>query len=298
MTANDGGSLPFVGASLRALEALLDDDGRPLGEHAQRPDASEQAPCPYAGSRARAGKPMNAAALSQTRRHFPAALVILGAAHDLDVSAPPLVAVEACLALPLLVARDGVVSSAVAVAWKAAKGLRPVLRSLHVARAFARNDDAVTAAHVLAEAEASGALVGDREVCAGPPAMLQAAVDALLSGAQGPLPFSVDREAWRRLACRHARREVARVVAEAARWWIGAAGPSSSSSSPSSSLPSPSSPPSLRMVALSVDDRLRGLEPAARAAALARLRPLVDDALMAAALGGDLAELARAFASL
>jgi hypothetical protein len=282
--------LAFQAASLRELEVLLDDDGRPLGEHAERPEKSEQAQCPYAGSRARAGRPMNTAALGQLRRHFSDALLVLGAAHDFDASAPPLVAVEACLALPFYVARNGVVPTAVAVAWKAAKGLRPVLRSMHLARALSLDDAVITAAEVVDEADNSGALVGNREVCAAPPAMLLAAVGALLMGGQEPPRFNVDPEVWKRLAWANASREVSRVVAEAARWWIGARALPVATSAPSR----PSAP--LRMVPLSVDDRLRGLEPAARAGALERLRPLVDEALIAAALGDDPAAMARAFA--
>ena len=259
------------------LDPLLDEDGRCLGEHATRVDASEQAACPYAGSRAYAGRPMNTAALRQMGMRWHEGLAVLSAAHALDETAPPLVAVEACLVLPLWFARAPCVPGPVAVAYKAAKGLRPVLRELWLERALT-DCASVTPESVLECAESSGALVGTVEVCAAPPALIVEVAQTLQVGGPTPWPLAVDRGVWRRLAWARPRFELTRTLVWASRWWHRVS--VDRSRAPAAH--------SLPIMGPSIDDRWCALAPEARALAASRLAPFVSDLAVSAALSGDL----------
>ena len=253
---------------------LVDEDGRPLGEHAVAPSSAEQVRCPYEGSRA--GLLINQSALRQLAARFEAARAVFGAAHDLVTL--PLVRAEACFVLPLLVAQP--VPGAIAVASKAAKGLRPVLRGLLLERALDDDDGALTPQRILDYAELTGALVGGAEACAAPPAMIIGAVSALLHGCGGAQPATpaVDVIMWREIATARTRLEVTRVVAWAARWWLRAV-PARARTPARSTLP---------LHGPSVDDRLRALPKDARTDVVMRLRPLVDEMMIAAIRSNDL----------
>lgn len=225
---------------------------------------------------------MNQIALRQLAARFAPACAVFGAAHELVRS--PLVCAEACFVLPLLVAQP--VPGAIAVASKAAKGLRPVLRGLLVERALDDDEGALTAQRILDYAESTGALVGSAEACAAPPAVIIDAVIALLhgSGAATPVPPAVDVIMWREIATARARLDVTRVVAWAARWWLRG-------------VPARERKPSRSTLPLhpgSVDDRLRALHKDARTDVVARLRPLVDELLIAAIRGDDLDSVEQA----
>ena len=271
--------LPVV-LTTELVDRLVDEDGRYLGEHGVAASSGEQVRCPYEGSRA--GRPMNQSALRQLAARFDETRAVFGAAHDL-VNAP-LVRAEACFVLPLLVAQP--VPGAISVASKAAKGLRPVLRGLLVERALDADEAPLTPEGILDHAESTGAMVGSNEACAAPPAMIVDAIIVLLHGRgenqRGSLETiagmpAVDAMMWRQIATARALFEVTRVVAWAARWWLR---PVSTRERRSGSM--------LPIHGVSVNDRLRALHKRDRTDVVMRLRPLVDESVIAAIRGEDL----------
>lgn len=270
--------LPLLVLATDIVDRLVDEDGRYLGEHSVAASISEQVRCPYEGSRA--GLPMNQSALRQLAARFKDSRAVFGAAYDLVQA--PLVRAEACFVLPLLVAQP--VPGAISVASKAAKGLRPVLRALVVERALNADGTPLTPEGVLEHAEITGAMVGNHEACAAPPAMIVDAVTVLLHGRgdnqRGSLETiagmsAVDAMMWRQIAKARTLFEVTRVVAWAARWWLR----------PGSSRERRSGPP-LPLHGVSVNDRLRALAKRDRVDVVMRLRPFVDDQVIQA-IGGD-----------
>jgi len=182
---------------LHALDALLDVDGRPLGERPTpqtraRGIAFELRRCPYAGSRHHHARPMNVSALAQMTSHWEAALTSLAAIRAaLHLPAQPRVhqLLELCAVAafkPVALWRRGldVVDVETAVVHKIVVGMQSALHAL-----LLRDGDVpLSSQRFYAAVEAHGALIGDDEVCAGPPHLIREVLDVVVDGttAVGP----------------------------------------------------------------------------------------------------------------
>ena len=168
------------------LHLLLDEDGRPLGEHNVRPDASERSACPYDDRRQ--GQPMNSAALKQVAGEWTAILSLLGAAaaqQDGTVSGLWRASAGCVLAAPLAGAP---VPRALSALYKTALGLNQALLRLLLSTdglAGLPAADLGGGAAFAAWCDREGLLFGREQVCAGSPAQIGAAWDALLGAAPG-----------------------------------------------------------------------------------------------------------------
>lgn len=191
-----GAMTPWI---LRMIEETFhrDADDRPLRESRTppehlRPGDLQHRTCPYPGSRFQHACPMNVAALRQTSAHWRDivdALALLRARHGAG-DGPDVMALwrvsQLGSALPWFHVLRGEVAPGYAAALaKATQGVgiwaqRVLVDELTGAAAPVA---AYTAAAVLASAEASGTLVGEREVCAGSEPMLRRFFEALVAGA-------------------------------------------------------------------------------------------------------------------
>lgn len=194
-----------VSGLLFDLVSSFDDEGRPLGERrapsgAKRNVPIELVPCPYEDERH--GMPMNQSALEQVKRHFSAALEHLERFHALSGPVPQggphwtdvLATVLDSLFSParfLLGARSASVRvpAALAVSHKLAAGYFGVVRQLLVEEALGVPHP-VTPEHLLEFVRQRRALIGDREVCAGPPKLIARATQVLVQGATADSPSS------------------------------------------------------------------------------------------------------------
>jgi len=178
-----------------------DDEDRPLREIRTppahlRPGDIEHKVCPYPGSRARSGCPMNAGALRQVSAHWAEiidALALVGALHR-DARGPgPATLMDlwrvsqlgAALPWFFLLRRGAGPAPAFAAALaKACQGTGVwAQRVLADELAGAPPSGAWTAEAILASSERTGTLVGEVEACAGPEAMLRRFFAALIDGA-------------------------------------------------------------------------------------------------------------------
>ncbi len=179
-----------------------DDEDRPLREIRTPPaylragDIEHKA-CPYAGSRARSGCPINVGALRQASAHWPElidALALVRTLHRDARGAGPATLMDLWrvsqlgAALPwfyLLRARGAAPAPAFAAALaKACQGTGVwAQRVLADELAGAPPSGAWTAEAILASSERTGTLVGEVEACAGPEAMLRRCFAALVDGA-------------------------------------------------------------------------------------------------------------------
>ncbi|MBK9035541.1 MAG: hypothetical protein IPL61_30505 [Myxococcales bacterium] len=179
-----------------------DADDRPLRESRTpaahlRPDDLQHRTCPYAGSRFQHARPMNVAALRQTSTHWSDLVDALALVRTLHAEQrgdgpPDLMDVwrtsQLAAALPWFYilrseGRERAPGFAAALA-KATQGVGVWAQEL-LAETLARGDaiPTLTAAKILASAEATGALIGEVEVCAGSEAMLRRFFETLVAGA-------------------------------------------------------------------------------------------------------------------
>lgn len=177
------------------LNAMLDDEGRPISE--RRADTPVRAgvemdmrECPYAGIRH--GHWMNMSALAQISHHYNPVMAEIAAFRRQvggeDATWPDIMAAVldqlARPAIHLLQQRDsrGPVPAQVAVGHKLAAGFFGVMRTLHERLALGAALPVSTEVF-LALVEETGALVGVAEVCAGSPQMIRKASTVLVEGA-------------------------------------------------------------------------------------------------------------------
>ncbi|MDH5491257.1 MAG: hypothetical protein OEY14_04835 [Myxococcales bacterium] len=180
-----------------ALESVLDDEGRPLGER-RAPSAAKQGvdmdlrACPYHDERK--GHPMNVAALAQITRHLTAV------SEDIaDVRSwirreerswiPMFVAVIDQLSAParhLLERRsaEGPIPAILSVGHKLAAGYLGVVRDL-VAEEALGGARPIDVDSFMAYVHSSRALIGAAEACAGPPHMIERLSGILLDADPG-----------------------------------------------------------------------------------------------------------------
>jgi hypothetical protein len=179
------------------VHGLRDDDGRPLGEH-RAPSAGEAEPavamelaaCPYPGSRAAAGKPINVSALHATLKHWRTITGLLARARAETPGATVIdvwragQTVESLPYLVLFARRAGAgascVPSALAAAYKVMLGTNAGLLGYWLERP---PDTALPSADdLLTFVEQRGLLVGPAQACAGPEALIREALEILLDG--------------------------------------------------------------------------------------------------------------------
>jgi len=180
--------------------ATFDAEGRPLGERrapseAKRGVPLELVPCPYQDERQ--GTSMNLSALKQMKRFFGEVMDEIGAFHTLLGPGPRtweevLAVVVDQLAGPALYLLAGREASArvptrIAVGHKLAAGYFGVMRRLITAQALGQGRP-VTVPDLLEFIHQTRALIGEREVCGGPPKLIARASEVLLGGLPGALP--------------------------------------------------------------------------------------------------------------
>jgi hypothetical protein len=188
------------------LEQLLDEDGRPLSERRAPSDVKknvvmELRRCPYQD--ARNGKPMNVSALAQITKYLDAVLQDIsafrstlaeeaqkGIAGSKEEGSEPLDALLVTVidqlagpALHVLARRrdDLRIPPLLSVGHKLAAGFFGVVYNLLFARAQGKERalDVDSMMHFIVE---SRALIGESEVCAGPPHLILRATEILLHG--------------------------------------------------------------------------------------------------------------------
>ncbi|MEL6344299.1 MAG: hypothetical protein AAFV53_14365 [Myxococcota bacterium] len=205
-----GTSLFWADVAWHTVNDRLDEDGRPLGEHAS-PDAyavspRDERPCPYRDERQ--GQVMNAAALRQVRVNWPTIRTTLcdWATPNATVRQAWMVTLAATMA-PMMTPAGCPVPVAWSAMYKTCIGFHQLLTFLILAEAAA----AETPLSALATPEEfqrwlsrEGWLVGQTQVCAGPAAMIAAGFQALCgdgtgAGAGSPLPRPAE-EAVRQVA--------------------------------------------------------------------------------------------------
>lgn len=189
-----------LSALIYGLDELLDDEGRPVSER-RAPSLVKQGVvmelkgCPYHDERQ--GKPMNVSALAQITKHLDSVLSDIRAfaaalPGDAQTWQRVLIVVLDQLAGPavhVLKCRDIVppVPARTAVGHKLAAGYFGVVREL-LARQAQGEQHEVSVASLLRFVKETRALIGESEVCAGPPHLLARVSEALLQGAASPLP--------------------------------------------------------------------------------------------------------------
>ncbi len=188
-----------------------DQDGRPLGEGKLSPERVADIPmrrgtCPYPGSRQRHAHPMNLSALAQIRAHWDDCRGLLAWLRALYLAATGRTRVTVSdlwriarigQSLPAwLVLRrrdpvaDGALPPAIAVLYKVVIGINALAQSFHLKAVLGDGFDADAPAArdaLIEHLETHGLLIGPREVCAGPQAMIAEALDLLIAGAAGTL---------------------------------------------------------------------------------------------------------------
>jgi hypothetical protein len=183
---------------------LRDIDGRPLGEQ-NAPELyqeveTELAQCPYRGSRHHHAKPMNVSALRQMTSHWP---IILGGLREVHrefregrATEPLTISdlyqmIGTGVLLPAYVTlraddrrRDGEIPVWLGGIYKVLIGIYGSVGELMVgALLTGRNSDPIPPAEALLDyVESAKSLIGKREVCAGPPALIVRALRVILSG--------------------------------------------------------------------------------------------------------------------
>jgi hypothetical protein len=179
-----------------SIEQLRDDEGRPLKEgkapeHCRTAVPMQMVECRYAGSRFRHANPMNASALQQMARHWPEALSGFGYLRNLMAGAKP--AGEITLIEFWKIARagailpeylchrtadplgDGKLPAFVAVMYKAALGLFNSAQNIVLSGILKADTNGLSKADpdaIIAFADDTAMLVGEKEVCAGPANMI------------------------------------------------------------------------------------------------------------------------------
>lgn len=175
------------------LDAMLDDEGRPISE--RRADAMarvgvemEMKPCPF--NDLRHGHWMNVSALAQITRYLTPVLREMESFRNEMVTAPSwgdiLTSIIDQLSGPaiyLLQQRmtDGPVPAQIAVGHKLAAGMFGVIRELHQRLAQGRAMP-VTVESFLRLIDETAALMGASEACAGSPSMIRKATNSLING--------------------------------------------------------------------------------------------------------------------
>jgi hypothetical protein len=195
---------------LRMVEERFhrDDEGRPLREgrtppEYQRPDEIEYRPCPYAGSRQAAGRPMNVSALRQTSAHWEEIIEALGFLRAAYAEArggygPDVMDVwrvsQLGSALPWYFVLRGEPLPAYAAALSKATLGTGILAQRLILKMFAERwmPAPFTTPELVALAESTGTLVGETEVCSAPDRMIARFVDALVAGAPSGGVAAVD----------------------------------------------------------------------------------------------------------
>ena len=195
-----------------AVEDHRDEDGRPLGEgrasrHVREGVPFEHRQCPFSGSRSRHENPMNVSAFKQLSRDWPQ---ILGAvqgvraayverhhpqALTLDHYWRIATATEVAAAFLIFRERnptpDGRIPAFVASLNKICVGLTATCRVAALS-AMMRGEDLskvlTTAERMHETAEASGLLVGPKEVCAAPPQMIDEVLRMYFEGTSRSAP--------------------------------------------------------------------------------------------------------------
>jgi hypothetical protein len=183
---------------------LQDADGRPLGEQ-KVPELyeaveTELARCPYHGSRHHHTKLMNVSALRQMTSHWP---VILGGLREVHreyrdrIAADPLTisdlynVIGTGVLLPAYVTlradgrmRDGEIPVWLSGVYKVLIGIYAPVGQLMIGQLLlGRGAAPLPSAEALLEyVESTNALIGKREVCAGPPALILRALRTIISG--------------------------------------------------------------------------------------------------------------------
>ena len=168
------------------LRDRLDEDGRPLGEQASPLSTASEVVCPYSG--ARRGRPMNAEALAQMTPIWGQVVAdIVGLQPDATV----LGAWRGCMAAVLRpLSYSGPVPRLHAASYKAALGFSQVLTFLALEEGVAALPlrELGTGAEMAAQIEAGGWLLGQEQVCAGSPAMIEQLATALAEARGGAAP--------------------------------------------------------------------------------------------------------------
>ncbi len=188
---------------------LRDTEGRPLGEQ-KVPELyeaveTELARCPYHGSRHHHAKPMNVSALRQMTSHWP---VILGGLQEVHreyregregregKAAEPLTVSDLYqiigmgVLLPAYVTlraegrmRDGEIPVWLGGVYKVLIGIyAPVGQLMIGSLLMGHGAEPLSAEALLDHVESSKALIGRKEVCAGPPQLIVRALRVILSG--------------------------------------------------------------------------------------------------------------------
>lgn len=183
---------------------LRDTDGRPLGEQ-RVPDLyasveTELAQCPYRGSRYHHPKAMNVSALRQMTSNWPAILGGLLQVHreyrGLIATGPLTIfdfyrIIGMGVLLPAYVAlrardplRDGELPVWLGGVYKVLIGIHAPVGQLMIRKLLAggASEPLPSAESLLEYVESTQALIGNREVCAGPPALILRALRVILSG--------------------------------------------------------------------------------------------------------------------
>jgi hypothetical protein len=193
-----------------ALRELADDQGRPLLEGLASPERRHGVPlemrrCPYPGSRHHHPHEMNVSALRQMQEHWP--LVLATLAHfrrqHLEETPGPLgrladlqQVVALVHALPWWLWRRAEASGqpvaplpgGLSAAFKVVRGLYDLVELLAFKEVLLRAAGQehglprASASWILDELEASGALIGQTEVCAGPAERIREVLELLIEG--------------------------------------------------------------------------------------------------------------------
>lgn len=183
-----------------------DEEGRPLSEN-KAPESLKQGipmefqECPYSGKRFKHPKPMNVSALQQMIRRWPDIVGAFGFLRERYVSREKAGAVTvldfwktalaASLTPSYLIFRgeqpfaDGNIPAFVAGLYKASLGLYDTAQQM-VIRGILTGEynehTAITPDAVLAFADDTEIIIGQKEVCAGPPNLIKGAAKAIMDG--------------------------------------------------------------------------------------------------------------------
>lgn len=206
---------------LFGLEALRDEEGRPIGERRAPSSSKVDVPmvlkeCPYHDERN--GMPMNVSALTQLTKHLEAVLADMSAfrtAQNAEVSW--LILMEAVVDQLLGPGRfvltegmaDGKVSAKLAVGHKLAAGYFGVLKGLLQDEIRGHQQD-LNVDFLLDYISRNRSLIGASEVCGGPPVMIKKVTSVLFGeGWYEPFPLDPVRAPVARLLAKQVRLGVA-----------------------------------------------------------------------------------------